>query len=66
MPRKFPSDRKQRNLVVLAIQKAIDRTFNESDWKELGYRTGIDDWIERHPRLLRSLSWVTRTMAGMC
>ena len=57
MPRKFPSDRKQRNLVVLAIQKAIDKTFNESDWKELGYRTGIDDWIERHPRLLRSLSW---------
>lgn len=57
MPRRLPSDRKQRNLVVLAIQKAIDKTFNESDWKELGYQTGIDDWIERHPRLLRSLDW---------
>jgi len=54
---KLPDEKRIRNLVVLAIQKAIQENFSDSDWKELGYRTGADAWIDRHPRLLRSLHW---------
>ena len=57
MSRRLPADRKKRDLAILAIQKAIEATFNESDWKELGYLTGTYEWIENHGRLLRSLSW---------
>jgi AbiJ-like protein len=57
MGRKLPADNKKRNLVILGIKKAIHATFDESAWKELGYRTGTQDWIKSHGRLLRSLSW---------
>lgn len=39
------------------LQKAILHTFNEGDWKELGYETNSSDIINEHGRLLRSLSW---------
>jgi len=57
MARRLPENEKQRNLVVLGIQQAIQRTFSDSDWKELGYRTGTREWIDNHPRLTRSLRW---------
>lgn len=44
-------------ILVPALQEAIERTFNEGDWKRLGYATGTYDWIDGHDRLLRSLSW---------
>lgn len=57
MPRRLPADKRKRNLALLAIQRAIEATFNDSDWKELGYLTDTHEWIEGHGRLLRSLSW---------
>lgn len=57
MPRRLPADKRKRDLAILAIQKAVEATFNESDWKELGYLTGTYEWIEHHGRLLRSLNW---------
>ncbi len=42
---------------VLAIATAVESTFSSSEWVELGYLTGMSEWIDRHPRLLRSLSW---------
>jgi hypothetical protein len=53
----LPQNRKERNAVVLTIQRAIIATFDRSDWKELGYRTGTEDEIMSHHRLLRSLDW---------
>lgn len=53
----LPADRKARNSVILAIQRAILATFDRSDWKELAYRTGTEDEITGHHRLLRSLDW---------
>jgi hypothetical protein len=64
MARKLPPDKIKRNLVVLAIQKAIQETFSDSDWKELGYRTGADELIDKHPRLIRSLHWGDSDYAG--
>lgn len=54
---KTPADSRRRNALVLALKRAMEATFNRSDWKELGYSTDTKDWIEQHPRLLRSLSW---------
>ena len=64
MPRRLPADKKKRSLAILAIQKAIEATFSESDWKELGYLTGTYEWIDSHPRLLRSLNWGDQDYAG--
>ena len=64
MPRRLPADKKKRGLAILAIQKGIEATFSESDWKELGYLTGTYEWIDSHPRLLRSLRWGDHDYAG--
>ena len=55
--KQWPGDREERARLVLALQKAITSSFDEGDWKELGYETGTIDWITEHGRLLRSLSW---------
>lgn len=47
-------ERRQR---ILTLAQAIEATFSSSEWTEIGYLTGIDQWIDRHPRLLRSLHW---------
>jgi hypothetical protein len=46
-----------RGQKILIISEAIQKTFSSSEWTEIGYITGVDEWIDRHPRLLRSLSW---------
>jgi len=46
-----------RNKVILALKRAIEATFDEGKWLELGYLIGREDLISRHPRLLRSLQW---------
>ena len=53
----LPQNRKERNAVVLSIRRAIIATFDRSDWKELAYRTGTEEEITGHQRLLRSLDW---------
>lgn len=45
----------KKAIVVLA--RAIEATFSSSEWTELGYLTDTDEWIDSHPRLLRSLSF---------
>lgn len=52
-----PSDPRRRNTLVLALGRAMEAIFDESDWKELGYATDTIDHISSHPRLLRSMSW---------
>ena len=47
----------ERGQKILLISKAIQNDFTSSEWTEIGYMTGIDEWIDRHPRLLRSLHW---------
>lgn len=50
-------DRKTRNALVVAVHKAIVATFNEGDWRSLGFQTDTLPFVERHARLLRSVSW---------
>jgi hypothetical protein len=42
--------------LIVAIHKAIVASFSDADWRTLGYQTDTRAWIEKHPRLLRSLS----------
>lgn len=46
-----------RRKKILVIGRAVQETFSSSEWTEIGYLTGTDEWIDRHPRLLRSLNW---------
>jgi hypothetical protein len=43
--------------LILALKRAIETTFDDNDWKELGYATDTIEWIDDHDRLLRSLRW---------
>ena len=47
----------ERRQKILIFAKAMEAVFTASEWTEIGYLTGTDEWIDRHPRLLRSLSW---------
>ncbi|MEO3935018.1 abortive infection family protein [Micrococcaceae bacterium Sec7.4] len=40
-----------------AILRHITKTFDKTDWIHLGLEAGMVDEIERHDRLLQSLSW---------
>lgn len=51
------ANRRDRNRLVLALKRALEATLNETTWKELGYATDSVDWINNHPRLLRSFLW---------
>lgn len=46
-----------RDKAVLALKRAIEATFDDDRWRELGYVTNTRRIIEEHPRLLRSLHW---------
>ncbi|MCO8061841.1 hypothetical protein [Acinetobacter lwoffii] len=45
------------NQLILDLKQKIEENFNESDWSEVGLLTNMNDLIENHPRLLRSLYW---------
>jgi len=47
----------ERGKKILVLSRAVQDTFTSSEWTEIGYLTGMDEWIDRHPRLLRSLNW---------
>ena len=47
-------ERKQK---IVIFSSAIYSTFSSSEWTEIGYITDTDEWIDAHPRLLRSLNW---------
>lgn len=42
---------------LIALKNQVVRGFGESNWRELGAITEMLDVVDRHPRLLRSLSW---------
>jgi hypothetical protein len=46
-----------RGKLILAIKRAIEATFDNEKWLELGYLIGKADLISKHDRLLRSLRW---------
>jgi hypothetical protein len=46
-----------RNKIVLALKRAIEATFDEGKWLELGFLIDKERMISGHPRLLRSLHW---------
>jgi hypothetical protein len=46
-----------RNKVIVALKRAIEATFDDARWLELGYLVDRVDVVEHHPRLLRSLRW---------
>lgn len=48
-------DTKFAGRLILALQRAVSSQFTETDWMELGYQTGEDEYIQGHGRLLRSL-----------
>lgn len=45
----------ERDQQILAVANAVDATFSESNWTEIGFLTGTSERIQDHPRLLRSL-----------
>tara|TARA_R110000824_G_scaffold35499_3_gene111204 strand:- start:2010 stop:2774 length:765 start_codon:yes stop_codon:yes gene_type:complete len=42
---------------LIRLKDAVVQDFDSSNWRELGALTNMIDEVERHPRLLRSLSW---------
>ncbi len=42
---------------LIQLKNAVVEDFDDSNWLELGALTNTIEEVERHPRLLRSLSW---------
>ncbi len=42
---------------LIELRARVIANFDAGNWEELGLLTGHSDTINRHPRLLRSLSW---------
>ena len=55
----------QRELIGLR-DKLMAIPFMGGDWRELGMQTGLLEIIERHPRLLRSLSFEDQDYSDNC
>lgn len=64
MARLLSDVKKERGRIIIALKNAIVNTFGESEWKDLGYRTGTHDKIESHDRLLRSLRFGDQDYEG--
>ena len=43
---------------ITVIHKYIEESFSEGDWYTLGQITGRLDYIQNHPRLLKSMIFV--------
>ncbi|WP_160170502.1 hypothetical protein [Afipia sp. P52-10] len=50
---------------ILRLKAAIVDSFNNERWMELGVLTECADTINKHSRLLRSLSWGDPDYPGM-
>jgi hypothetical protein len=50
-------DTDEAGQLMVAMQRAILDDFTEGDWTEFAYRTGTQEYVLRHERLLRSLKW---------
>lgn len=47
----------ERRKQILTLAKAIEATFTSSEWTEIGLLTSTNEYIDGHPRLMRSLHW---------
>jgi len=54
----------KRNKLILALGRAVIKTFDKGKWLELGYLTNCKEHIENHPRLLNSLYWSDEDYEG--
>lgn len=50
-------EQQRRRLIIVAMKRAIEKTFDESKWTELGLLTDSTDVLDGHGRLYRSLSF---------
>jgi len=50
---------------LIQLKNSVVEDFDASNWKELGALTNTLDEVERHPRLLRSLSWGDEDYDGL-
>jgi hypothetical protein len=49
---------------ILRLRERIVSNFTSENWQEIGLLTGFSDLINRHQRLLRSLSWGDEDYSG--
>lgn len=49
---------------LIELRERIVSNFDAGHWEEVGLLTGCSEIINRHPRLLRSLSWQDEDYAG--
>jgi AbiJ N-terminal domain 5 len=49
---------------LIELRSRIAEGFDAGNWEELGLLTGTSNLINKHPRLLRSLSWNDEDYAG--
>lgn len=49
---------------ILALRERVVANFDAGNWEEVGLLTGHSQIIDKHPRLLRSLSWNDEDYAG--
>ena len=77
MPLRYPCDRHPPQPVktnmkdgfssgkaIVALQRAIVKTFDDGRWQELGYLLGKHETVVGHGRLLRSLFWNDSDYSG--
>jgi hypothetical protein len=57
-------DRETRNALMVAIHAAIRATFDEGDWRSLGFQTDTLKLVTSHPRLLRGAIWKNDDYSG--
>jgi hypothetical protein len=47
----------ERGERILLLARAIEERFSSSHWAELAILTGVEEYVDHDPRLLRSLQW---------
>jgi AbiJ N-terminal domain 5/Abortive infection C-terminus len=56
-PKPANPEQQRRRLMIVAMKRAVEETFDASKWTELGLLTNSADVLSNHPRLYRSLSF---------
>ena len=60
----MPADGEGRNLAILELKNRVVEHFTSEHWQDIGLITNSADLINRHSRLLRSLSWCDPDYGG--
>lgn len=62
--KRVTEQRLRHNKLMLGLTRAVQATFNETNWRELSFMTDTVELIDHHPRLLRSLSFGDEDYGG--